>query len=133
MRKIAGYLTKNRNKNNPKSPKAHTKTNTSSQEKLFVEIQTVSKDFEKFIVCCKNFINYIYLPFRKRYSQFFLKTRCRISSFFHCLNFYIKFIYLFSCLTISVYKDNVLFSNSPYKIAFNQSPYVSDSVLHRET
>ena len=40
MRKIAGYLTKNRNeKDQKKSPKAHTKTDTSSREELFVEIQ----------------------------------------------------------------------------------------------
>ncbi|WP_041583887.1 hypothetical protein [Phocaeicola salanitronis] len=39
MRKIAGYLRKNRSEKDPKSPKAHTKTDTSSQEKLFGEIQ----------------------------------------------------------------------------------------------
>jgi len=39
MRKIAGYLTKNRSEKDQKSPKAHTKTDTSSQEKLFGEIQ----------------------------------------------------------------------------------------------
>ena len=38
MRKIAGYLTKNRSEKDQKSPKAHTKTDTSSQEKLFGEI-----------------------------------------------------------------------------------------------
>ena len=39
MRKIADYLTKNRNEKAKKSPKARTKTNTSSHDKLFVEIQ----------------------------------------------------------------------------------------------
>ena len=38
-RGIDAYLTKNRSEKDQKSPKAHTKTDTSSQEKLFGEIQ----------------------------------------------------------------------------------------------
>ena len=39
MRKIAGYLTNSRSEKDKKSPKARTKTDTSSQEELFGEIQ----------------------------------------------------------------------------------------------
>jgi len=42
MRKIAGYLTKNRSGKDKKSPKAHTKTNTLRQEYFLEKFKTVS-------------------------------------------------------------------------------------------
>ena len=45
VRKIAGYLTKDRSGNGGKPPKAHTKTSASSRKKLFVEIQNSFLNF----------------------------------------------------------------------------------------